>query len=315
MGTALVAVLWLVVWLGAGASAQNAAQNQAAIFQLQEQVRQLNGRVEELTFQILELQELLRSTQEDNEGRFQDLEDASGTGFGDQGSLAPKDQTLNTDGDGSPVAATSAKRSNNSADGGEDAPAGGDQNLPTDLDLTAPKPGQPLPGVELGQPPRSLGTLTLDKQGNLVDSALGKPLDLTRLKDLQSNLSDPNAPIVQDESQAAAPSADAAANPGDAASGDGALPLDVPDNLPAPADLYQQGYDAVLAGNYGLAEEHFRNLIAAYPQSDRVPNTHYWLGESLFAQGDFNDAAERYLTVVNSYPESALAPDAMLKLG
>jgi tol-pal system protein YbgF len=50
------------------------------IQQLQEEIRQLNGRVEEMSFQLLQMQEQLRKSQEDNEFRFQELEksDASG---------------------------------------------------------------------------------------------------------------------------------------------------------------------------------------------------------------------------------------------
>ncbi len=46
--------------------------------QLEEQLRQLNGRIEEMSFQILQMQESLRKTQEDNEFRFQDLEKSGG---------------------------------------------------------------------------------------------------------------------------------------------------------------------------------------------------------------------------------------------
>ena len=42
---------------------------------MQEQVRRLNGQVEELTFQLLQLQEQIRKMQEDNEFRFQELEE------------------------------------------------------------------------------------------------------------------------------------------------------------------------------------------------------------------------------------------------
>ena len=38
--------------------------------QLEEQLRQLNGRVEEMSFQILQMQEQIRKAQEDNEFRF-----------------------------------------------------------------------------------------------------------------------------------------------------------------------------------------------------------------------------------------------------
>lgn len=58
------------------------------IGQLEERLRVLNGRIEELSFQLLEMQEQMRRMQEDNEFRFQELEgvapqdrtDASGTG-------------------------------------------------------------------------------------------------------------------------------------------------------------------------------------------------------------------------------------------
>jgi tol-pal system protein YbgF len=50
------------------------------IQQLEEVVRQLNGRVEEMSFQLLQMQEQMRKTQEDNEFRFQELEKSSGGG-------------------------------------------------------------------------------------------------------------------------------------------------------------------------------------------------------------------------------------------
>jgi len=46
--------------------------------QMEEEMRRLTGKVEELSFLVLQLQEQLRKTQEDNEFRFQDLEKAKG---------------------------------------------------------------------------------------------------------------------------------------------------------------------------------------------------------------------------------------------
>jgi tol-pal system protein YbgF len=46
--------------------------------QLEEQLRAMNGRVEELNFLVLELQEMLRKQQKDNEFRFQELEAGKG---------------------------------------------------------------------------------------------------------------------------------------------------------------------------------------------------------------------------------------------
>lgn len=50
------------------------------IQQLEETIRQLNGRVEEMSFQLLQMQEQMRKTQEDNEFRFQELEKGSSGG-------------------------------------------------------------------------------------------------------------------------------------------------------------------------------------------------------------------------------------------
>lgn len=69
------------------AQGQNLVQNiqvsDPRVLQLEEQVRQLTGRIEELNFIMLELQEQLRRTQEDNEFRFQQLEEK------DQSNAAP----------------------------------------------------------------------------------------------------------------------------------------------------------------------------------------------------------------------------------
>ncbi|MFK0162039.1 tol-pal system protein YbgF [Rhizobium sp. NPDC090279] len=46
--------------------------------QLEDQMRQLNGRVEEMSYQLLQMQETIRKAQEDNEFRFQQLEKRGG---------------------------------------------------------------------------------------------------------------------------------------------------------------------------------------------------------------------------------------------
>src|SRR6266542_3756294 len=53
---------------------------------LEEQLRQMNGKIEELNFQVLQMQEQIRKQQEDNEFRFQQLEGGS------QGGQQPAEQ-------------------------------------------------------------------------------------------------------------------------------------------------------------------------------------------------------------------------------
>ena len=50
------------------------------IQQLEEQIRSLNGRIEEMSFQLLQMQETIRKAQEDNEFRFQDIEKGKKSG-------------------------------------------------------------------------------------------------------------------------------------------------------------------------------------------------------------------------------------------
>ncbi|MDP9838841.1 tol-pal system protein YbgF [Neorhizobium huautlense] len=65
------------------------AGNEAVrIQQLQEEIRQLNGRIEEMSFQLLQMQEQIRKAQEDNEFRFQELEKSEGGGSGNRPAVA-----------------------------------------------------------------------------------------------------------------------------------------------------------------------------------------------------------------------------------
>ena len=86
---------------GAGRAAQPSQSSQAPVIevqsagdsvriqQLEESIRQLNGRVEEMSFQLLQMQEQIRKAQEDNEFRFQELEKGSGSGSAPSVAAAP----------------------------------------------------------------------------------------------------------------------------------------------------------------------------------------------------------------------------------
>lgn len=112
------------------------------INELENQVRQLNGRVEELNFLLLQLQEKLRKMEEDNELRFQELE----------GNLSDDDKSQDVagnDGGESSLEKPEPSVETTSPDGTDDAP-----------EQTARR----------GSLPRALGTLTFDENGNVIDS-------------------------------------------------------------------------------------------------------------------------------------------------
>ena len=135
---------------------------------LEEQIRQLNGRIEDLNFQLLEMQEQIRRMQEDNDFRFQQLEEKQGNldagsaqsaqtddGFIRLEKSEPSDQQVSESRSGGNNESQTAKRT---IDGVEiyDGEPGVDSNLE-----------------------RTLGTIQFDENGNIIDSSLGKPLDLT----------------------------------------------------------------------------------------------------------------------------------------
>lgn len=236
---------------------------------LEEQVRQLNGRIEELTFQLLEMQEKLRRQNEDNEFRFQELEEKKGSledttneniaSNGGDTSLEkpePSEQTvLTTDSDG-----TSEKTETETA--------------------TAPT----IDGVEIYQgeggldpnPSGTLGTIQFDENGNIIDTTIGKPLDLTAL---------PKAGDAQNV-------------------------------LPQNADeLFDLGYNYVQTGRYEDAELALVKFSDNFVDHPRLPEARFWLGESYLGRSQFKQAAEVYLNAQNRWPNSKFGPQTLLKLG
>ncbi|PCK78268.1 tol-pal system protein YbgF [Rhizobium sophoriradicis] len=228
--------------------------------QLEEQLRQLNGRIEEMSFQLLQMQETIRKQQEDNEFRFQQLEK---TGAGGGGAKAPvkKSET-----DAAPAAS-----------GGDDvarviqAPQGAE---------TAPSTDVP-DNTGLGQPPKQLGSIEFDQNGNPVGGSV-----------------DENASI------GSGPIPDAS----------GRTPQQTA-SLGSEADQYKAAYGHVLSGDYGTAEQEFNQYIARYPSSARAADANFWLGEALYSQGKYNEAAKTFLNAHQKYGSSEKAPEMLLKLG
>jgi tol-pal system protein YbgF len=82
-----------------------------------------------------------------------------------------------------------------------------------------------------------------------------------------------------------------------------------------PEELYRNSYEFILSGDYGTAEQGFRDHIQRFPSDQKAADAHFWLGESLLAQKKYRDAAEVFLEANKQYPSSKKAPDMLLKLG
>jgi tol-pal system protein YbgF len=245
---------------------------------LEEQVRSLNGKLEELNFLILQTQEQLRKQQEDNEFRFQELEGGKSGGAkpapAKRSDVAPTDTSTQT-ASVPPLATPDTSLAGVSPAIAPVAPAGGNNQV-------AAAPGQ----ADAGAPgiPRALGSIRFDTNGNLIGGTTNEdPVDL---------LSGTQAPPVQDTTTVASlPSTD------------------------DPDELYRNSYEFILSGDYKTAEAGFRSYIDRFPSANRVPDASFWLGESLAAQKRHREAAEVFLSASRQYPESKKAADTLLKLG
>jgi tol-pal system protein YbgF len=219
------------------------------VTQLEERIRELNGLVEELNFQVLQMQDQIRRMQEDNEFRFQQLEDRAGI----------------SGGDGSGEAATMKKSENT-----------GVEEIIENTDGTTDTATGPA------TPPRDLGNIIFDKDGNVV----------------RSETADNSLPGVEtgssgtDNTQVAA------------------LP-----STSDPDELYRNAYEFVLSGDYGAAEAGFRQHIERFPSDARTADAHFWLGEALLGQEKHREAAQVFLAASRDFPDARKAPEMMLKLG
>jgi len=248
---------------------------------LDEQLRQMNGRIEELNFQIMQLQEQIRKMQEDNEFRFQELEDKK-TDAG--GAKTPRKHTM------ADPALQPGAPSETPAAGAPAANPPKAQPSIEELAAASPEGTPPPPGdADLGTPETSFGTITFDQSGNVVGGSVGDTTVVTR---------DPSAAVPQE---------------GTDTSDDTVVAALPPSN--GPDDLYRSSYESILAGQYKAAEAGFRQHVEKFPEDARAPDAQFWLGESLLGQQKYREAAEVFLAANKKFPKAKKAPDMLFKLG
>ncbi|MDX8435633.1 MULTISPECIES: tol-pal system protein YbgF [Mesorhizobium] len=271
---------------------QVAQQDGASATGLEDQLRQMNGKIEELNFQILQMQEQIRKQQEDNEFRFQQLE--GGTQGGQQPASQKKSDATpapNSDGNtesGTDNSVAEAPATQAPADAGNQSD-GGQSVGEVIVESQTGDPGK----VITGAPPKTFGTITVDKNGNVVNA---------------DGNTQASAPAET------APAAPAPATDAKAGKSGGTVVAALP-STNDPDELYRNSYQFILSGDYGTAEQGFRDHISRFPKDTKAADAHYWLGESLLGQQKYRDAAEVFLAASKDYPKAKKAPDMLLKLG
>jgi tol-pal system protein YbgF len=272
--------------------------------QLEEQVRQLNGKIEQLQYANKQLQDQMAKFQQDVEFRFQELSGRKGA------KPLPKRSDLSTPAipDQAPPVATASAVPSNTTTSIAATPRRGRGDDAFDPTRNPGAPGVPhtLGGSESSAdaPPRAGDAASSD-----AASSDDGPINL---------LSSPQR------------SANAAVPQGNPASTGGVPPLRTaptpaktgftPDSgVAAAAQPPKEDIDAGIGylkqKDYEDAERSFAAYIEKNPKSRRLSDAIYLLGETYALSGRQSEAAEQYLKISTHYSSSPRAPDAMLHLG
>jgi tol-pal system protein YbgF len=268
------------------------------VSQLQEQVRDLSGKLEELNFQILQMQEQMRKQQEDNEYRFEELEKNKRSDAGDTS--------------GSKAAAAASSSNQDMAAASEDAASNSDTHTgATSADSAAI--GSNIDNSQRGSgvPPRQLGSIRMDANGNVI----GETMDVA-----PEPVPQETARFDREESEIVLPDTD---NPnalyeaayqyilaGDYKAAEAGFRAHI-DRYPADPMTGDARYwlGEALFGQNRLQEaaEVFIDTQRDYPDSKRAPENMLKLGIILQTLGNHDVACATLAQIPSRYPNSSPA--------
>lgn len=255
--------------------------------QLEEQLRQLNGRIEEMSFQLLQMQETIRKQQEDNEFRFQQLEKTGASGGGAKAPVK-KSET-----DVAPAAS-----------GGDDiakviqAPQGAETAPSTDVPSNS----------GLGQPPKELGSIDFDQKGNAIGGTVDENAGI-------GSGPVPNAANPQQTASLGVEADQYKSAYGHVLSGDYSTAEQeftqyitrYPSSARAADANFWLGEALYSQGKYNEAAKTFLNAHQKYGTSEKAPEMLLKLGMSLAALDNTETACATLREVSKRYPKASRA--------
>jgi tol-pal system protein YbgF len=249
------------------------------VLALEETIRQMNGKVEELTFQILQMQEQMRKMQEDNEFRFQELEKSK------QGRAKSADE--NTDTAAAPAADQSPTEE-------AAAPVEAAPEAPADVAASGG-------GAQTGAPEKPLGSIKFDQSGNVVGGSIEQVIE----EDTQTAA----LPTSGDPSELYRVSYDhvLAGEYKEAEAGFRQHIEQFPADGQTADARYWLGESLAAQGRNRDAAEVFLAAQKDFPKSKKAPEMLFKLGVSLIALDNKDVACATFNQVTKKYPKSGQA--------
>lgn len=250
--------------------------------QLEDQMRQLNGRVEEMSYQLLQMQETIRKAQADNEFRFQQLEKKSGVGSpassNSGGTIKKSEADTPSDGQSDDVARAI------------ETPQGAD----------ATRQAQ---GNDLAPPPSQLGSIQFDQNGQPIGGSANS-----------NDIGSGPAPAANDQTASLGNEGDTyKAAYGHVLSGDYAVAEkefrqylgSYPESARSADANFWLGEALYSQGKYNDAATTFVNAYKKYGTSEKAPEMLLKLGMSLAALDNKDTACATLHEVTKKYPKAS----------
>jgi tol-pal system protein YbgF len=293
--------------VGGGRGGGDEATLLLRVERLENQVRQMNGQLEQMQFANHRLEDQLRKFQQDidfrlqeNSGRAQkpaqkrgDLQD--GTGANQAALLGDEPGSPTT-----PATVPSRRGRGDAFDPAADPDAPGAPRAIGSL----PDSGPAARNAQLPSGPVAMD----DNDG---DSDPGAPLELS-----SSPTRSPRPANVLPDSVPGTPPGAASMTPRTTAGG--TVIASVQPNSP-PINPLKEEFDVALGyikqKEYENAERSFSAFLQKNPKGRYSADATYYLGESYYLRGRQREAAEQYLKISTDYASSARAPEALLRLG
>jgi tol-pal system protein YbgF len=250
---------------------------------LEDQIRQLNGQIQQMQFDNRKLADELHKFQEDVDFRFQEGGHKGLPRHQDTGELStPPTVPLDTR-PAAPVDTQTASVPQTSRSRDDAFDPRTDPNAPG-----APRPlGTTPPSAPL--PPNTASAADSDAPINLPSSGYSAPAETT----------------------AAAPQSGAPAGAVTTPSGTMLASTEVD----SPKEQFDVALGYFRQKDYDNAQKSFSAFLEKNPKTHWTSDALYYLGETYYERGRQREAAEQYLKISTDYANSAVAPEAMLRLG
>lgn len=261
-----------------GGDPRNAARNSIRITQLENELQQLTGRIEEIGFRTQQIQARLEKL------------------------VADMDQRL--------TALEGGARPNTAAPGTVPQSA----SPPSNVGLTLrPPPGAQSPSA-LPPPPtpaaRALSPPASAPARGAAPGVLGTIPKNMAVSSPRGPANVPPQPPLRAQPPAASPAAPAAQTATQTATQTAALPAGTPQSQ------YDYALSLMLKQqDFAKAETALKAFIDTNPKDRLAGNAHYWLGETYYVRKSFQDAAFAFAEGFQKFPKGNKAPDSLLKLG